>query len=62
VFELVIVRTIVLIGIISGCGQVWLSRLVWSQEIGGSIPLTLTGYISECGLKASRLIWDQDIE
>jgi hypothetical protein len=26
----------------SGCGAVWLARLLWEQEVGGSNPLTPT--------------------
>ena len=27
---------------ISGCGSVWLERLVWDQEVAGSNPVTPT--------------------
>ena len=41
---------------ISGCGSVWLERLVWDQEVAGSNPVTpITTLIPEvrclCGLR-----------
>ena len=30
--------------ILSGCGAVWLARLIWDQEVAGSNPVTPTIY------------------
>ena len=33
----------------TGCGSVWLERLVWDQEVAGSNPVTPILYVSASG-------------